>query len=401
MNAASELEDRLRDVVASVAAPRHGTEVIRAHLDSLTKPRGSLGRLEELALRLGRIYGDPPPPFEDVVAYVLAADHGVAARGVSAYPATVTAQMCANFAAGGAAINVLSRVVGARVVAVDVGVSVDLDHLDGVVPRKVRRGTGDLFEGPAMEREDALKAIMVGVELVTGGQGPGPGAEGPGAPPRPATPDLVVVGEMGIGNTTAASALTAALTGVSADRVVGPGTGVGPETLLRKREVVRGAVERVRGTADPLEVLRQVGGLELAAVAGVVLGAAARQRAVLIDGFVCTAGALVAAALCPASVDYMIASHRSPEPGHEVALQHLGLEPLLDLGMRLGEASGAALAVPLARAAAALLREMATFESARVSERNPAPPRSGTGAGGDGAAAPNGAASRPSAPGAA
>lgn len=376
MSGAADIERGLRDVVDSVAAPRHPTDAIRAHLDRLTKPRGSLGRLEELALRLGRIYGDPPPPFDDVAAFVLAADHGVAARGVSAYPADVTAQMCGNFAAGGAAINVLARAVGARVVAVDVGVAADLEHLEGVVQRKVRRGTADLFEGPAMDREEALRAVMVGVALVTEGPTPGSGADGE-SPSRTALPDLVVVGEMGIGNTTAAGALTAALTGASADRVVGPGTGVGPETLRRKREVVRGAVERVRGIADPLEVLRQVGGLELAAVAGVVLGAAARQRAVLIDGFVCTSGALVAAALCPASVDYMIASHRSPEPGHEVALRHLGLEPLLDLGMRLGEASGAALAVPLARAAAALLREMATFESAGVSERTPAPRRPG------------------------
>ena len=372
MSRSRDLEARLLAIVDTVVPPRHAPQDVQAHLDALTKPQGSLGRLEDLAVRLGTIYGDPPRPFDDVTVYVLAADHGVAARGVSAYPAEVTAQMCANFAAGGAAINVLARACGARVLVVDVGVAADLGHLSGILDRKIRRGTADLSVGPAMSRDEALRALLAGVDLL--------------APPG--VPDLVLVGEMGIGNTTAAAALTAALCRAEPDAVVGPGTGIGQDALERKRAIVCRALERITDVDDPIEVVRHVGGLEIAGAAGAILAAAHAGRAVVIDGFVSTAGALVAAALCPAVRGYAIASHRSPEPGHALALDTLGLRPLLDLEMRLGEASGAALAVPIVRAAGALLREMATFESAGVSGRTP------DRAGGEGAHPPARAATR-------
>lgn len=346
-------------------ARRADPEAVRRHLDSLTKPRGSLGRVEELAAQLAQIYGDPPPPFHHRVIFVLAADHGVVRHGVSAYPAAVTAQMCRNYARGGAAISVFGRVVRAEVVAVDVGVDIDPADLPGVTSRKVRRGSRDLAEGPALSREEVIRAIEIGIELVRD---------------RSPVPDLVGLGEMGIGNTTSAAAVTCALTGVAAERVVGPGTGVDSAGLARKREIIRRAVFRLQGATDPVRVLAEVGGLEIAALVGVVLGAAAEGRAVVSDGFITTAAALAAVRIDPAAADYLIASHCSTEPGHSVQLDALGLHPLLQLEMRLGEGTGAALAFPLVEAAAAILREMATFESAGVSvaRRRPADPCTST-----------------------
>ena len=335
-------------------AHRADPALVRERLDHLTKPPGSLGHLEDLALRLALIYGDPPPALRRRVVFVLAADHGVAQRGVSAYPAAVTAQMCRNFAAGGAAINAIARTVGAEVVAVDIGVDADLGDVSGVLHRKVRRGSRDLVSQAALTREEAAEAILVGAGLV---------AE------RADTVDLVAMGEMGIGNSTVASALTAALTGRAAAEVVGPGTGVAGDRLVHKCAIVECAVGRIAGEDDPFEVLRQVGGLELAGLAGVVLGAARAGRAVVADGFIATAAALAAARLCPAARDHLFASHRSAEPGHRVLLEALGLRPLLDLDLRLGEGTGAALCLPILDAAGAILREMATFASARVSGR--------------------------------
>lgn len=357
-------DDRLlARTLAAITPPPHDPVGAQDHIDRLTKPPGSLGALEELALHLSTMYGDPPGPFDDVVVYVLAGDHGVAKRGVSAYPPEVTAQMCANFSTGGAAINVLSRAAGARVVVADLGVDADLSGLPNVLDRKVRRGTDDLAAGPAMRREEAVRGLAAGIDLVAGAEH---------------APDLVAIGEMGIGNTTAASAVTACLakTEVSraelVDRVIGPGTGIDAERLSRKRELVRAAVHRVQAD-DPVGVLAEVGGFEIAGMAGVALGAAAAGRAVLIDGFISTAAALVAASISPQARGYFIASHRSPEPGHTVALDTLGLEPLLDMRLRLGEGSGAALAIPLVRAAARIMREMATFESAGISGPDEAP----------------------------
>ncbi len=362
----------LEDAIGRVgAAGRPGDPVaIQAHLDALTKPPGSLGRLEDLALQVGCVLGDPPPSLDDAVVFVFAADHGVAARGVSAYPAEVTAQMCANFSGGGAAINVLTRACGAEVRVVDVGVAGDVARLEGIEHRKVRAGTNDLSAGPAMTASEAADALAVGVEAVVGVDMSGD-ATWPGGAQRAAGPWIVGVGEMGIGNTTAAAAVTACLTGAAALDVVGRGTGVDEVGLARKRVVVERAVARVARPEDPrddaLEVLRQVGGLEIAAMAGAMIGAAARGALVLVDGFISSAAALLACSLCPALPPYLVASHRSTEPGHAVVLDALGLVPLLDLGMRLGEGTGCALAIPVVRAAGALLREMATFESAGIS----------------------------------
>lgn len=346
----------LDDAVGRVAAavPQGDRVAVQAHLDALTKPPGSLGRLEELALQVSCVLGDPPPSLDSAVVFVFAADHGVAAQGVSAYPAEVTAQMCANFSGGGAAINVLTRSCGAEVRVVDVGVAADVAGLAGIEHRKVRAGTEDLSAGPAMTAREVVDALAAGVEVAEG-----------------ADAWVVGVGEMGIGNTTAAAAVTACLTGVAARDVVGRGTGVDDRGLARKREVVEGAVARVVRLEDPgddaLEVLRQVGGLEIAAMAGAMIGAAARGALVLVDGFISSAAALAACRLCPALPPYLAASHRSTEPGHTVVLDALGLAPLLDLEMRLGEGTGCALAIPVVRAAGALLAEMATFESAGIS----------------------------------
>ena len=343
----------LRTLCDAVSPARRAErEAVRRHLDDLTKPPGSLGRLEDVALRLALILGDPPPSLRRRVVYVLAADHGVAKQGISAYPAEVTAQMCRNYVAGGAAINAFARAVGAEVVTVDVGVDADLGDLPGLVVRKVRRGTRDLTEGPAMTEEETLRAIAVGISLVRDGD---------------SLPDVVALGEMGIGNTTAASALTAAWTGAPAASVVGPGTGLDRERLGRKLRLVEQAVTRVAGCPDPLHVLAEVGGLEIAGLAGVTLAAAAAGRPVVTDGFIATAAALAAGELCPTIRDYLFASHCSTEPGHRIQLSHLGLQPLFDLGLRLGEGTGAALALPWLEAAGALLREMATFSAAGVS----------------------------------
>lgn len=341
-------------VTAIEPARRADPALVRERLDHLTKPPGSLGHLEDIALRLALIYGDPPPSLRRRVVFVLAADHGVAERGVSAYPAAVTAQMCRNFAAGGAAINAIARSVGADVVAVDIGVNAELGDLEGLLHRKVRRGSRDLASEAALTSEETAQAISIGAALV---------AE------RADTLDLVALGDMGIGNTTAASALTAALTGHAAAKVVGPGSGIGGERLTQKRAIVERAVRRAAASDDPFEILQQVGGLEIAGLAGVVLGAARAHTAVVSDGFIATAAALVAVRLCPTARDYLFASHRSTERGHQVLLDALGLRPPFDLDLRLGEGTGAALCLPVLEAAAAILREMATFASAGVSGR--------------------------------
>lgn len=332
-------------------APQGDPLAVQAHLDALTKPPGSLGRLEHLALQIGVVLGDPPPPLDRAVVFVFAADHGVAARGVSAYPAEVTAQMCANYARGGAAINVLSRACGAEVRVIDVGVAASLSHLPGLEHRKVRAGTNDLSKRPAMTAADVTAALAVGTESAASLE----------------DTRIVAVGEMGIGNTTAAAAVVACLTDAPVPAVVGRGTGVGDAGLDHKRSVVKRAVARVARPDDPMDVLREVGGLEIAAMAGAMLEASARGALVVVDGFISSAAALVACRLRPNLGPCLVASHRSAEPGHAAVLDALGLTPLLDLEMRLGEASGSVLAVPLVRAAGALLRDMATFESAGIS----------------------------------
>jgi nicotinate-nucleotide--dimethylbenzimidazole phosphoribosyltransferase len=343
--------DRL---IASVVVPDERlAETARSRLDSLTKPRGSLGRLEELAVRVVVITGNPLPRVDAPVIFTLAGDHGVAAEGVSAYPQAVTAQMIENFARGGAGVNILARHVGARVVVANLGVAAPLGGHAGIVERRIAPGTRSITKGPAMTREEAGRAIAEGAALV-----------------EAAAPDCVGTGEMGIGNTTAASALTAALTGGDPAMVTGRGTGVPDDVWVRKVEAVRLALAVNRPDAgDPLGVLAAVGGFEIAGLVGVVLAGAARRVPVVLDGFIATAAGLVAARLAPAARSYLIAAHRSAEPGHVRLLEALGLTPYLELGMRLGEGTGAALGIGLLRAALACYREMATFKEAGVSER--------------------------------
>jgi nicotinate-nucleotide--dimethylbenzimidazole phosphoribosyltransferase len=318
----------------------------RRAFDAKTKPRGSLGRLEELGCRLAGIRGFIPERLEAVIV-VAAADHGVAAEGVSAYPQEVTAQMVANFASGGAAINVLAREAGARLVVVDAGVAVPFVH-ENVRSLRVGAGTANLAHGPAMTGEQCGAALAAGRALVE----------------ELGDVDVVALGEMGIGNTTSASALTAALLGVDPALVCGRGTGLDDGGLERKIDTVRRALAANAGN-EPLAAL---GGFEIAVLAGIAAGCAERRIAVLLDGFITAAAALAAVRLEPGVADVLIASHRSPEPGHILALEALGLEPLLDLGLRLGEASGAALALPLLHASIALLRDMATFDDAGVTD---------------------------------
>ena len=329
----------------------------RDHHDRLTKPRGSLGRLEDVGVRLSAIYGECPPPVpQPVVVAVFAADHGVAAAGVTPWPQEVTAQMVANFCSGGAAINVLARHVGAEVVVVDVGVATPIPATgDVLVHRSVRPGTRNLAVEPAMTRAETELALDVGVEVALD------------AVERGAR--LLVTGDMGIGNTTSAAALIAALASCRAEDVTGRGTGIDDEMLDHKRRVVERALARVASNSPALDALAEVGGLEIAALCGFVVGAAAGGVPVVLDGVIAGAAALAAAAACPDVVGFMIAGHLSSEPGAVVALEHLGLSPVIDLGMRLGEGTGGALAVSLVQAAAKVLREMATFDSAGVTDK--------------------------------
>jgi nicotinate-nucleotide--dimethylbenzimidazole phosphoribosyltransferase len=343
----------LSSLCESITAPRRGaTDDAVRHLDTLTKPPGSLGRLEEIAARLVALSGAPPPIARPVI-FTFAADHGVVTEGVSAYPQSVTAQMVENFLRGGAAVNVLARDCGARVVVADFGVASTVGGSETLMRCSLGAGTANMARGPAMSRHQAETAIDRGarlaIEAIDGGA------------------DLVATGDMGIGNTTAASAITAAITGAAAEAVTGRGTGVDDEGWRRKVDAVRRALDVNRpDRRDGIDVLAKVGGFEIGGLVGVILAGAARRVPVALDGFIAGAAALVAATLAPASVHAMFASHRSAEPGHAHALAHLGLVPYLDLGLRLGEGTGAALFVHLARAATRVYTEMATFKSAGV-----------------------------------
>jgi nicotinate-nucleotide--dimethylbenzimidazole phosphoribosyltransferase len=321
----------------------------RRRLDSLTKPPGSLGRLERLAVQIAGVSGSLRPRLQERLIVVMAADHGVTEEGVSAYPAAVTTQMVHNFVQGGAAINVLARQVGARVLVVDIGVAEQLPEHLSIVHRKVAPGTANMARGPAMPPEQAIAALQVGLDL------------------SQQEADVICLGEMGIGNTTAASAIVAAVTGLPAAEVTGRGTGIDDSTWNRKMHVIEQALRLNRpDPTNPLDVLAKVGGLEIAGLVGLTIGAAALHKVVIVDGFIATAAALLAVELCPAARSYLIAAHRSVEVGHRAALERLELEPLFALDLRLGEGSGAALALPIVDAALAILAEMATFEEAGV-----------------------------------
>jgi nicotinate-nucleotide--dimethylbenzimidazole phosphoribosyltransferase len=327
----------------------------RARQDALTKPAGSLGRLEELSVQLAGIRAEARPRFEKKVIFTMAADHGVVDEKVGNWPREVTAQMVLNFLRGGAGINVLARYVGARVVFVDMGVAADLPPDPALIIRKVDYGTRNMCLGPAMTAAQAVKAIETGIAILNAEVERGT--------------DIVGTGDMGIGNTTASSAILAAISDKKVEEVTGRGTGLTDAQLAHKKEVVKRALAVNRpDPSRPLDVLAKVGGFEIGGLAGVILGAAARSVPVVIDGFISGAAALIAVALAPRAKDYLIAAHCSAEAGHAAMLGFMGLKPLLDLGMRLGEGTGAALGIFIAEAAARVLDEMATFAEAGVSE---------------------------------
>jgi nicotinate-nucleotide--dimethylbenzimidazole phosphoribosyltransferase len=324
-------------------------------LDRKTKPRRSLGRLEDLACKIAAITGRSPPDLPSKAIVVMAGDHGVAEEGVSAYPPEVTWQMLLNFARGGAAINVLAGQAGARLVVVDMGVRGPDQPIPGVLFRRIRPGTDDVALGPAMSVEEAVLAfehgIAIALELASAGT------------------SLLGIGEMGIGNSTAAAALLAALSGEPPRAVTGRGTGIDDATWARKVAVIEKALAANRPEGkSALEIVAALGGFEIAGLAGVVLGAAARRIPVVLDGFIASVAALCAAGIAPRAVNCLVASHLSVEAGHRLVLQELGCEPLFDLAMRLGEGTGAALAMPIVEAAVRIVHEMATFDQAGVKD---------------------------------
>jgi nicotinate-nucleotide--dimethylbenzimidazole phosphoribosyltransferase len=335
----------------------------RIRLDSLTKPLGSLGRLEDIAARLVAMRnGDHTSPLTKA-AYVFAADHGIVAEGVSAYPKEVTRQMVLNFLQEGAAINVLARLHHAELTVVDVGVDAGFGNLPSLLHRKIRRGTRSMLHEPAMTEDEMLAALQTGLELATSA--------------HEKRQTLIAVGEMGIGNTTSASVITAVLTGQPPAAVTGRGTGLDPSAHDRKIRVVDSVTEKHFGrssrasNAEPLDVLQRVGGLEIAAMVGFFLGAARNQIPVITDGFISTAAAALAYAIEPSAKEYLFAGHCSQEPGHHFLLEYLGLDPILTLDMRLGEGTGAVLAMPIIESALRLYTDMATFASAGVSGAQP------------------------------
>jgi nicotinate-nucleotide--dimethylbenzimidazole phosphoribosyltransferase len=323
----------------------------------LTKPPGSLGALEDLGARLCGMYGECPPPLpQPVTIAVFAGDHGVHAQGVSPWPQEVTTQMVGNFLAGGAVINAFGRQVGAGVVVIDIGVACDVPQAPGLTVRKIAAGTADMTQGPAMSSAQVRAAIEVGIDVARDCVAQGS--------------RLLVTGDMGIANTTASAALISVFTGLDAAEVTGRGTGIDNPMLEHKVAVIETAIRVNQASpGDPLATLAAVGGLEHAGVVGFLLAAAALHTPVILDGVIACSAALVAREIAPDAVDYWVAGHRSVEPGASAALAHLGLVPLVDLGMRLGEGSGAALAVPLVQASARILREVATFDSAGVSNK--------------------------------
>jgi nicotinate-nucleotide--dimethylbenzimidazole phosphoribosyltransferase len=329
----------------------------KARQDSLTKPLGSLGRLEGLSIQLAGIQGKSIPQIRHKAIITMAGDHGVVAEGVSAYPQEVTAQMVRNFLRGGAAINVMARQIGARIILVDMGVAADLEAYPQLLSRKITPGTRNMAAGPAMTEAEAITAIETGIKIISDEAAKGL--------------DIVGTGDMGIGNTTASSAIASVMTGKPVAEVTGRGTGLGEQQLKHKVQLIETALAvNQPNPAQPLSVLAKVGGFEIAGLVGVMLRGAAHRIPVVIDGFISGAAALIATALAPRLRDFVIAAHQSVEPGHRLMLEHLRLRPLLDLDMRLGEGTGAVLGIFLAETAARLLAEMATFGEAGVSERS-------------------------------
>ncbi len=337
------------DVVAAQKA--------KARQKNLTKPPESLGWLEEISIQLAGMKADPLPDVKRKAVIIMAADHGVALEGVSAFPVEVTSQMVMNFLRGGAAVNVLARQAGAGVTIVDIGVVADFDpSLPGLLHYKVSRGTRNMAKGPAMTRREAEKAIAVGMDVL--------------AQVAEKGLDLVATGDMGIGNTTPSSAIVAVITGLPVADVTGRGTGLNDDGLAHKIDIIEQAIALNKpNPKDALDVLCKVGGLEIAGLAGVMIAAASRRIPVVVDGFISTAAAMIAVGLVPDVKNYLFSAHNSVEIGHRAMLQYLGLNPLLDLNLRLGEGTGAVLAFHLIEAASRILREMATFAEAGVSDQ--------------------------------
>lgn len=347
----------LIDTIANIQPLDHDAmTTARTRQDQLTKPQGALGRLESLSIQLAGITAQARPHFQQPAIITMAGDHGIVRQGVSAYPAEVTPQMVLNFLRGGAAINVLARHVGARVVVVDMGVAAELPAHPELVNKKIALGTRDFSMGPAMTRDEARRAVEAGIEIA--------------AREIERGVDILGTGDMGIGNTTPSAAITATITRRSVKEVTGRGTGVDDAGLARKIAMIERALEINKPNPnDALDVLGDVGGFEIGGLAGVMIGAAARRVPVVIDGFISGAAALIAYTLAPAVQPYLIAAHRSVEIGHRAILDYLRLEPLFDLDLRLGEGTGAALGISLCLAAAKILDEMATFADAGVSEK--------------------------------
>ncbi|MBE0518077.1 MAG: nicotinate-nucleotide--dimethylbenzimidazole phosphoribosyltransferase [Thermoplasmata archaeon] len=344
----SYIESTIDPDVSSIAASK-----IRQ--GCLTKPPGSLGKVEELSIRLAGIYRTSTPMIGRKMIFTMAADHGITEEGVSAYPSEVTAQMVMNFANGGAAINVLAKHVDAEIKVIDVGVKSETEWPPSIIRKKVKHGTDNFAIGPAMTHDEARMVVEIGAELAKSAVADGVNA--------------IAIGDMGIGNTTAASAITSVVTGRSVSDVTGRGTGIDDTRLAAKVAVIERSLNL--NSPDPydgLDVLSKIGGLEIGGLAGIIIGAAANRVPVFLDGFVSSSAALIADIISPKCRGYMIASHLSVEPGHAILLRHLGLPPLLDLNMRLGEGTGAALAMSIAEASCKILRDMATFEGAKVSK---------------------------------
>lgn len=348
----SLLEDTLKKIApADQRSRREAAE----YINRLTMPQWALGRLLDLAVELAGIYRNIhfSPARKKII--LMAGDHGVIAEGVACQPQSVTAQMVENFVRGGAAINALAKSAGAELIVVDIGVAADIARLyPRVVDRKIAYGTRNMARQPAMTEDEARKSVEAGIEIVNA---------------NIETTDLFAVGEMGIGNTTCSSAVLSVLTGIKPELAVGRGAGLNPALLAHKAQVIADSINKHKPDKNkPLDVLAKVGGFELGGIAGVILAAAAHCKPVVIDGFISTAAAMLAAKFAPPAADYMIMAHASAEPGHSAMLDFLGKKPLLELEMRLGEGSGAAVAMPIIDAAAAIVNNMATFEQANVTD---------------------------------
>ena len=350
--------EKLKETIKKIQSPDPGLlEKAQAKLDDLTKPPGSLGRLEELAKQMVSITGSLAPTINKKAVLVMAGDHGVVRDGVSAYPQEVTMQMVLNFLGEGAAINVLAKHIGAGVQVVDMGVASDFEPNPKLLDKKIAMGTENMTEGPAMTEQQAISALEAGIETAEMMIGNGY--------------DIIATGDMGIGNTTPSSAITSVICRIDVKEVTGLGTGIDQDGLKKKIEAIKTAIEINKpDPGDGIDILAKVGGFEIGGIAGVILGCAAHRIPVVIDGFISSAGALIAYAIEPKCAYYMIPSHCSVEKGHRVALEHLGLKPLFDFDMRLGEGTGAAIGISITEAAVKILNEMATFSSAGVSEKN-------------------------------